>query len=775
MAAANPAPAPTATAGAADSAATGLGRAIERTLGLAKSWVGLLTAYVVAVTAAVYAFQKFAEPLKGSSFWILVSLLAAPLALALVFHAIPELVDRRRRKRLAEITGHLQAGYFQLAPREDEASFTRADGKHEELLRWLEQRTSPILYLTGLSGSSKSSLLAAWVLPRLERQDTVVIRLRGYQDPVAVLEQELLRPGVIWQKPTAEAGGARPLLERACRKIGPRRLLVVLDQFEEFVILQDPDKQQRFGQLMSALCRQPIAEVTFLFVFRSDYIGLIEKLALPPLSQNSNWKEVPPFEESAAYEFVMASGLHVSKELLHDVLREAAETEGTKGIIRPVTINLCGLVLKRFATGLPREFRGGLIRGFLRESVLAHEVRDIAPILVPHLITEQLTKRPRTVAELATATASDSAAVRGCLRILGDPDRGIVRSLDKNEQTWEISHDFLVPLLDSIVGRWRMPFRRRLRSWLPWIAAAAMVLVVAVAANWRRDPILELEDLGWKVHKTDKALELEFDGLPPRESLRALQRTSQPLHVKINKVDNITSISGWSVKNLTRLELRDTQVRDVSPLKDLTNLTTLQLFYTPVSDVSPLKELKNVTTLDLGYTQVKDVSPLKGLTNLTWLNLSLTKVSDVSALKELPKLTWLDLNGTRVRDVSPLKGLTNLTTLDLSRAPLSDVSPLKELRNLTTLYLSDTKVSDVSPLKELTNLTTLDLTGTKVSDVSPLKELTNLTELDLSYTPVSDVSPLKELRNLTKLDLVRTKVNDMSPLKGIKNLKISGP
>ena len=147
MAAASPAPAPTATAGVADSAATGLGRAIERTLGLAKSWVGLLTAYVVAVTAAVYAFQKFAEPLKGRSFWILVSLLAAPLVLALVFQAIPELFDRRRRKRLTEITGHLTAGYFQLAPRQDEASFSRADGKHEEILRWIE---SPLKNLKNL-------------------------------------------------------------------------------------------------------------------------------------------------------------------------------------------------------------------------------------------------------------------------------------------------------------------------------------------------------------------------------------------------------------------------------------------------------------------------------------------------------------------------------------------------------------------------------------------------------------------------------------------------
>src|SRR5271165_2352730 len=98
MAAASPAPAPSAAAGAADSAATGLGRAIERTLGLAKSWVGLLTAYIGAVTAAIIAFQKLPEPLKSTPLWLRVTLLSALPVLALVFHAIPELVEQRRKK-----------------------------------------------------------------------------------------------------------------------------------------------------------------------------------------------------------------------------------------------------------------------------------------------------------------------------------------------------------------------------------------------------------------------------------------------------------------------------------------------------------------------------------------------------------------------------------------------------------------------------------------------------------------------------------------------------
>jgi len=487
---------------------------------------------------------------------------------------------------------------------------------------------------------------------------------------------------------------------------------------------------------MSDLGKQPIAGLTFLFVFRSDYIGLIEKLALPPLNQNSNWKEVPPFTESAARSFVQGSGLQVGDDLLRDVLREAAEIEQTKGIIRPVTINLCGLVLGRFATGLPRGFRpGGLIRGFLRESILLPPIRDIAPVLVPHLITGYVTKRPRNIAELATETASDPATVRGCLRVLGRSDRAIVRPLDADQQVWEISHDFLVPLLDSILARWRISLWRRLRSWLPWFAATAMIVAVIVVTSWRRDPILELEDLGWKVHKTDKALELELDGPPPRQSVKALQRISQPLSVALTNVSSISGISEWTtVKSLTTL--------------DLSGVVAINFSNSGLTDVSPLKELKSLTTLILDGTNVSDVSPLKDLKNLTTLYLSDTKVNDVSPLKDLKNLTALNLLGTQVSDVSPLKELKSLTTLDLSAAKVSDVSPLKELKSLTTLDLSATKVSDVSPLKDLKSLTTLNLFSTNVSDVSPLKELKSLTTLDLSQTQVSDVSPLKDLKSL---------------------------
>jgi uncharacterized protein YjbI with pentapeptide repeats len=679
-----------------------------------------------------------------------------------------------------------------------------------EVLRWLEHPTSPVLYLTGLSGSGKSSLLTAWVLPHLQRQNMVSVRLRGYQDPLTLLEQELQKPGIIWKKPAPESGGTRELLERACHFLGSRRLLIVLDQFEEFVILQESSRQKRLQELLESLVRQPIAGLTFLLVFRSDYIGLVENLSLPPLLQDTNWKEVPPFTESAARDFMRNSGLQVSDDLLRDILREAAEIEQAKGLVRPVTVNLCGLVLGRFATGLPRGFRpGSLIRGFLRESITLPSIREIAPRLVPCLITGYVTKRPRTVTELAQETAIDPAAVRGCLRVLGQSDRAIVRPLDPIHQTWEISHDFLVPLLDSITARWKTSFWRRLRSWLPWLAATTLAGAATAASRLQPDPRAELISLGWQVHETShdpeiqkaKVLELVFSGTPPDASLTALRRTTMPLHVVLNAPSSLAPLSKWSVlKNLSALnvegDIEIPRILDLSPLqelkslrsltmhhvglagevalKGLTNLSRLDLSATDLRDISSLGELKEITNLDLSGTGINDLSPLMGLNKLTIISVSRNRIKNVSSLRNLKSIESLDLSYTEIMDVSPLADISRLTMLNLNHTQVKDLSSLRSLKSAEFLELSFTEVNNVSPLSDLRSLTSLDLSHTKMRDVSSLRGCKSLELLDLSYTEISDVLPLKNLEKLGYLVLTQTKVSEANllALKALKHVDI---
>jgi hypothetical protein len=463
-----------------------LGRLLKLTGRFTSSLLSQVAAYAAALTAAVYAFQKLNQPLGQLQPWLRMLIISTPIIFAVAFGTIPTLVDEHRKsllKRMA-VDGTYKKGYFSLAPRnkDEESSFIRADQTHLDVLRWLQQNTGSILYLTGMSGSGKSSLLQAWVRPQLERQRTRVISVRGYQNPTIALQQELIKPGAVWSEPPQGALQLMPLLVLAANHINPSTLFIIFDQFEEALILQDPEQLLQISQLLASLCAQPIANLKLLLVFRSDYAGLIAQLNLPLLRQGDNWKEVPPFTERDARHFLLDSGLRVHEELLQGVLREAAELDQTKGLIRPITINLCGLVLSRFASGVDRKFRpGSLVRGFLQESVNLPSVRNVAPRILPKLISSSVTKVPRTIGWLAQKCGFDSTVVHGCMLVLGQADRAIVRPIDSRQQTWEISHDFLVPLLDSIVSRKSVSAWRLSRPYLPWLAAA--ILVIAFRAT----------------------------------------------------------------------------------------------------------------------------------------------------------------------------------------------------------------------------------------------------------------------------------------------------
>ena len=74
-------------------------------------------------------------------------------------------------------------------------------------------------------------------------------------------------------------------------------------------------------------------------------------------------------------------------------------------------------------------------------------------------------------------------------------------------------------------------------------------------------------------------------------------------------------------------------------------------------DIGSLTALEH---LNLRDTQVSDISALSDLTALEYLNLRGTQVSDISALSGLTALRSLNLTGTQVSDLSPVLPLTQL-------------------------------------------------------------------------------------------------------------------
>ena len=258
-----------------------LSRLFELTLKALTSWVGLLGAYVGAVFVIFKNFKDVNEALKQvwptAAPWLGIALVFSLPLLAFALHTIPSWIEQWRIRQYSQLGGASQPGYFTLRPRESEGGFERADNAHEEVSHWIENTQERVLYLTGASGTGKSSLLSAWVIPRLRRQNHVVIQLRGYEDLSVRIRDEIRRPGVIWNRPPATEDDLNYLLDRASQHLSGRHLFIVIDQFEEFLIFDDQDvasrdKQVAFKQLLSG---QTIGQ-TFLLVYRPEYEGLIQ-------------------------------------------------------------------------------------------------------------------------------------------------------------------------------------------------------------------------------------------------------------------------------------------------------------------------------------------------------------------------------------------------------------------------------------------------------------------------------------------------------------------
>ena len=179
--------------------------------------------------------------------------------------------------------------------------------------------------------------------------------------PAAAARRVLLLPGHVWKKPPAPETALRGLVERAAAHVRPASLLLVLDQFEEFIIMHEPEEQEEFSVFLRSLATQPVSGFKVLLVLRSDYLGRLDKMGLPPLEQHVNWEEVPAFTERDALHFIEDSGLQIAPALKERLFSEARDVEDTPGLIKPITLNLFGMILQRSPERLPASYERGSV------------------------------------------------------------------------------------------------------------------------------------------------------------------------------------------------------------------------------------------------------------------------------------------------------------------------------------------------------------------------------------------------------------------------------
>ncbi|KAF0135646.1 MAG: small GTP-binding protein [Methylocystaceae bacterium] len=706
------------------------------------------------------------------------AMFGVPLLVIFVCSFTPAFFRARRERRLKQraIAGGacFEPGYFRLTPYEesDRDKFQRLDGVDDAIFNWLTHTEQSLLYLSGASGVGKSSLLAADVEPRLRELGWIVLQTRLFGDPVERISAALREgKGLFAQQPRIDTGLCELLEQAAQSRKTP--LLLVIDQFEEFLMLNKPEQHEHFAAFLHKLAGNPVEGLRLLLVYRSDYRALIFKLALPSPILGKNWIEIAPYNRGEATQFLQSGGRQLSEEGLAALFRGLDRIEEARGIYRLITLNMVGLILECMGQNLD-ENPERLIQRYLMNCLTSSDGSEYARRLLEQMISEAGTKEPRTEVALIHASGMEAWQVKSALT--GLEAQGLVRRLEEADPTWEVSHDFIARALGRLIGRLKPSIFQRTE---PYITPIMLVLWIALLGLFIPEYLTRVTEQRVMKYMTLRNVSgvltlrpVETNFNDPNLLVVVADLMRLPGKVSLNlsgtAVSNIDALKG--LKSLTWLNLSNTAVSNVDALKELKSLTTLYLAGTAVSNIDSLKVLKSLMELDLSGTRVSNVNVVKELWGLRWLSLSGLPVSNVDALKELWLLMHVNLSGTAVSNIDALNGLKSLTTLDLSRTAVSNVDALKELTSLTQLALSGTAVSDIDALKELTSLTQLDLSNTPVSDIDALKELKSLTWLDLSNTAVSNVDALKGLTSLTQLGLGGTQVSNIDALKMLKSL-----
>ncbi len=168
----------------------------------------------------------------------------------------------------------------------DQGLFFGREEEIENICSRILARRSFLLY--GRSGVGKSSILRAGVIPRLQDQGHRACIVRSFTDPLQHMRRMVRRlvPGGEEGGVGAEAGeggvdpdglSLRELIHR--RWPGPSsRIVVVLDQFEEFFLLLDAGDRQAFIDELGAIMEDDALPLQFVFVTREDMLAEMSQL-----------------------------------------------------------------------------------------------------------------------------------------------------------------------------------------------------------------------------------------------------------------------------------------------------------------------------------------------------------------------------------------------------------------------------------------------------------------------------------------------------------------
>ncbi len=177
--------------------------------------------------------------------------------------------------------------------------------------------------------------------------------------------------------------------------------------------------------------------------------------------------------------------------------------------------------------------------------------------------------------------------------------------------------------------------------------------------------------------------------------------------------------------SLTVLSLKDCAIRRLSSLAFFSNLEKLSLNGNSLlaSAIENIAVLEKLEELDLSFTDIKDTSPLGNLTSLRGLNLSFnTELDEVKGLEKLRFLERLKMEFHSIERIEAISLNENIQSINLNGGDLKQVSGLDTYTDLRELNLGSNPIRKIQGLESLTQLRSLDLSYSNIEKIQNIDQ-----------------------------------------------------
>lgn len=283
-----------------------------------------------------------------------------------------------------------------------------------------------LVVLFARTGTGKSSLIHAGVIPRLRALDYEVTICRVGNDPAKSILASLKEPD-------------GPLADRLSEHINrvDKPLVVIIDQFEEFFLHElSRDVAQLFIQEVARLYANSESGAHIVFSLREDYLAEMDVFRdlIPNIFQKESHLRLRPLTSEQAKEAIEGPQMIVEPPFRYEagvVQRIVADMPREEGFISPVELQIvCDTLWRRRDEKDHISHEQYRISGGAKRILADRVHNDLAKLgadhlitlerLIPHLSTADWTKRARSIGELESYIRGSRSQVQDLMNALAD-------------------------------------------------------------------------------------------------------------------------------------------------------------------------------------------------------------------------------------------------------------------------------------------------------------------------------------------------------------------